>query len=534
MQLPSCMVKVLKNTLFFFTFFSPVLSASDYSEHWITKNIDIELTAAKAVGKPAIIYWGAEWCPPCNAMKAEVFGSPEFLKATSSMLRIMIDGDGKDAQKWSDHFKATGYPTIILLNSSSEQILRFVGFVPKETVLAAIETVSQSQISVFKLLEAISKGEQINDAQLRVLALSDWGSNKDELINGKETLDIALTVFQKLPETASIEKSQISQFILYKASISEKISNALKSDLEKKYPDLVKALVASESAKRNSIPFFASSGEIIKAFIGKDVPLAEQKMRVAVWQEAVFSVESAMDDSLTDAVNFTSAKAIIQKFQPNNPVVIKKIKTELDVLSKQMQKVKDQFLLTSLVPSLADAYESIGEIETAKRLLRTTAKRSNVPNYFLGHLAYFVEQGGNINESVRIREEAVRVARGHSTKIQWTWSYVKAIQKSTLPRKDVLTDNALISLVEIALSEPDGFDGRNSRYLEQAQALMITRVKDSGKLAKFVTRSRPFCDDSNRKFKSDNFDSKCKSFFEKIAIPADSKISKKQTQPSEG
>jgi protein disulfide-isomerase len=61
-------------------------------------------------GKPILLYWGAEWCPPCHRLRAGLFKEPDFIARTRDFVAVYLDGDTEGAQRWGDHFAIQGYP----------------------------------------------------------------------------------------------------------------------------------------------------------------------------------------------------------------------------------------------------------------------------------------------------------------------------------------------------------------------------------------------------------------------------------------
>ena len=92
--------------------------------HWFQGSLEKAFETARSTNKPLLLYWGAVWCPPCNELKAQVFSHPEFASLTRSMIPVYLDGDTEAAQIWGEKFNATGYPTVILMNSKGDEILR--------------------------------------------------------------------------------------------------------------------------------------------------------------------------------------------------------------------------------------------------------------------------------------------------------------------------------------------------------------------------------------------------------------------------
>ena len=54
---------------------------------------------AQNENKLVFIYWGAEWCPPCNSLKNAVFNRPKFSSLMQGFVSVYLDGD-TDAAQW--------------------------------------------------------------------------------------------------------------------------------------------------------------------------------------------------------------------------------------------------------------------------------------------------------------------------------------------------------------------------------------------------------------------------------------------------
>ena len=81
---------------------------------WFDGSVDEAFAAAKESGKPIYLYWGAVWCPPCHAISATVFKSPEFLERSKLFIPVYLDGDTEHAQAYGEKFGVRGYPTMIV------------------------------------------------------------------------------------------------------------------------------------------------------------------------------------------------------------------------------------------------------------------------------------------------------------------------------------------------------------------------------------------------------------------------------------
>ncbi|MCX6846272.1 MAG: thioredoxin family protein [Verrucomicrobia bacterium] len=101
-------------------------------EGWST-DLDKALADAKASKKSLLVeFTGSDWCPPCIAMRKNVFSKKEFVQ-TASKNFILVELDFPKADKeladknkpLAEKYKIEGFPTVILLNSEGKEFDRF-------------------------------------------------------------------------------------------------------------------------------------------------------------------------------------------------------------------------------------------------------------------------------------------------------------------------------------------------------------------------------------------------------------------------
>jgi len=118
-----------------FTVGVAVISASAFAttpEGW---SVDLEkaLEKAKAEKKSVLVeFTGSDWCPPCIAMRKNVFTKKEFVTAASKkFILVELDypkGDkalSEKNQPLAEKYKIEGFPTVVLLDSSGKEFTRF-------------------------------------------------------------------------------------------------------------------------------------------------------------------------------------------------------------------------------------------------------------------------------------------------------------------------------------------------------------------------------------------------------------------------
>lgn len=118
-----------------FTVGVAALSASAFAttlEGWST-DLDKAFEKAKAEKKHVLVeFTGSDWCPPCIAMRKNVFSKKEFVEAASKKF-ILVELDFPQGNKelkeknepLAEKYKIEGFPTVILFNSEGKEFTRF-------------------------------------------------------------------------------------------------------------------------------------------------------------------------------------------------------------------------------------------------------------------------------------------------------------------------------------------------------------------------------------------------------------------------
>lgn len=101
-------------------------------EGWTT-DLEKAFTQAKAEKKSVLVeFTGSDWCPPCIAMRKNVFSKKEFVTAASKKY-ILVELDYPNGDKavkeknqpYAEKYKIEGFPTVILFNPEGKEFTRF-------------------------------------------------------------------------------------------------------------------------------------------------------------------------------------------------------------------------------------------------------------------------------------------------------------------------------------------------------------------------------------------------------------------------
>lgn len=91
------------------------------SIQWRT-DFDAALEEARLTQKLVFVDFSADWCPPCIAMKHDVWPDPAVERAMESYIPVLVDVD-RDAAV-SAKYGVRGIPTVLVLDATGRVIRR--------------------------------------------------------------------------------------------------------------------------------------------------------------------------------------------------------------------------------------------------------------------------------------------------------------------------------------------------------------------------------------------------------------------------
>src|SRR5882724_1070464 len=99
---------------------------------WQT-NLAEALAQSKQTGRPVLVDFSAEWCPPCQEMKHAAWPDPKVeAAAKSNYIPVLLDVDHAEAEAQRYHIETI--PQILVLDAEGK-VLRRADFLSKEELL---------------------------------------------------------------------------------------------------------------------------------------------------------------------------------------------------------------------------------------------------------------------------------------------------------------------------------------------------------------------------------------------------------------
>src|ERR1700692_4965629 len=79
---------------------APVAAVAPHEIVWFKGTMEQAIAAAQQRNRPLLVYWGAVWCPYCQALKKTVFTRADFIEKSNLFIPVYLDGDLPGAQAW--------------------------------------------------------------------------------------------------------------------------------------------------------------------------------------------------------------------------------------------------------------------------------------------------------------------------------------------------------------------------------------------------------------------------------------------------
>jgi protein disulfide-isomerase len=398
---------------------------------WFKGDVEAAFASAQKAGKPVLLYWGAQWCPPCKQLKSAVFSRPDFIEKSRLFVAVYLDGDLPDAQKWGDVFRVTGYPTVVVLKADRTEITRIAGNMDLSLYAGVLDDALGDVRPVKDVVDLAARGEApLPPADCRRLAYHAFGL-EDAGSTDKAKLQQAFQNAARLCP-AELEKERARFHILAAAAASDLQNDAIqkggKADqaltvLMLRINELLtnKALSMANADALRTLPagFYRAARQTLPQIAPG---LRERVMAVA--DATTASPQFAPADQL--AAQLIKIRAA-QAYSPDGKVPTDVRTVALQTADRMLAVKQEAYVRAGVVNSAINIYIALDELPRARDLLALEASTSNTPHYYLGDLADIEERLGNRERSLELLSEAYAKARGPASRFQWGYQYLDGL-----------------------------------------------------------------------------------------------------------
>jgi len=100
---------------------------------WRT-DLGAALAEARSANKRVLVDFSADWCPPCQVMKHDVWPHPKVASVIGAgFIPVLVDADRDTVL--ADRYQVSSIPTILLLDADGRVVKRNNGFLPRSGML---------------------------------------------------------------------------------------------------------------------------------------------------------------------------------------------------------------------------------------------------------------------------------------------------------------------------------------------------------------------------------------------------------------
>lgn len=460
----------------------------------------------KSLRAPVMVYWGAEWCPPCNELKSQVFTHADFAPLTDTVTRVFIDGDSASAQMISEVLGVSGYPTLVVLDQEGRETARIAESLNFDEFREVFVAASAGPALLSERIERTRTGAATAD-DWKVLANTRWEFGKIG-IPGQPVDNAKLLV--------ELEKSAPTQHAREKALLFAAAAASVAA-LEGQAPEVaaLKSSFAKEYAQRfQSHTRDASSLLAIRSFLIYEFESQQPFLDefAAAQREGVVQNWLRSAEKLSDARQFPqlSIDSRLWTIYPRILVEQKRASSAAQVASGKsaattgraardagyfpaeltnqvnekvtaaLEQLATPYERKSVVTGAAYLLQSIGEYDRAHSILEAELKRIDTPWYVYSALASLERKRGDDEKALFYSGKSRETAMGRATRFQWGTSDLLLSLKLKRSTPEVLP--LLGAVYDTAFQLEDGFRGRNySRInsIESALSEQAPRLAES-------------------------------------------------------
>jgi protein disulfide-isomerase len=463
----------------------PGAAATAQKIAWREGDVADALAEAKETGKPALLYWGAVWCPPCNQMKSSLFKDPAFIAETQQFIPVYLDGDSKGAQQWGERFGISGYPTVIVLRPDGTEITRISSATMASQLPALLKTAAGRTTSTDDLLAAArADPAKLKPDDWQILADFDWRNDPRHFGDPQ----IAVTLLDRLAKAAPQPALQ-RRFALLAVVVGAQ-GNALSQAQQARLVAILPSILADYAEVKAN-----------RQELNYDVPpmiagLPDARQRNALGKSLVAAEDSIYADAslpIADRLDSTMAQVKLTAVHGTvSPAVLAKVQERVRWADAN---AKDKMTRQGVIDDAAYLLFDAGDHAGAKKLETTELKRSDQPYYYMSSLSDFAEQEGDKAAAIEWARKAYDASQGPATRVQWAILYSKAVLRNAPNDKAQVTTAANAVLDELGKTPDSYYQRTRVKVADWGDKLRAWSMTHNGSdvLAALRTRMNGVC-----------------------------------------
>ena len=435
---------------------------------WLSAASDADIerafAQARAEKKPVLLYWGAQWCPPCNQLKATLFNRADFIERSKSLVAVNLDGDLPGAQKLGGRFKVRGYPTMILLAADGTEITRLPGEVDAPQVMNLLQLGLAGGRPVKAVLADARAGKPVSGPEWRLLAYYGWDVDEAQLVPAAERAGL----LAQLASVCPASEGESATRLLLKALAESDDGKGIKPDAALR--QRVAKLLADPVVARAQMDVVVNHAvDITKALAPQ--PGGDRKLLVAGFDTALQRLQADHSLSRADRLGALISRLSLARIElpkdqrkPQLPAaLVQQVRAQV---ARDDREMTDPYERQAVISSGAWALSEAGLWADSDALLKASLSKSHSPYYLMSQLAGNARKQGRNAEALRWYEESYATSEGPATRLQWGAGYFSALVELA-PQDDARIERVAQQLFAEAGKDSAAFHERSARSLQR-------------------------------------------------------------------
>jgi hypothetical protein len=432
---------------------------------------DAAFAQARASGRPLFMYWGAQWSPPCNRVKAGVFSRPDFIALAQSCVALQADGDSPGAQRLAARLKVRSYPTLVVYRPDGSEVTRLPCELDGQRFVEILALALDARFTVSQSLSvALSRERVLSDDEWRLLSSYSWDTDERQL---RKNLDFAAIVASMtractLPDAAV----RLDWLALHAAAMSGKggiDQRAAAGRLE--------AILADPKAVCAHMDIVTGYAVELVRFLSAPASAARNAL-IRAWSAALEGLEHDTALNIADRLGALRTR-----------VRLSRLATPLADLAELVRGraanvtylVHDPAMRHAVMNTAAGVLSDAGLLDEAEQLLLAELDRSHAPFYFMHNLAAIAKKRGDPALALGWYQQAWDRAAGPATRLQWGAAYLQGLVDFA-PHDSQRIERAAAGLLDELGAMPDARFQRNLTQLQRIET-RLARWSGSGEHA---------------------------------------------------